>query len=91
MSEGTVLLDGDFVKVTAVPAEKFDVFVEEMNHGMRQWTDQAARGECPWVCSDCCCSDVKGMPDACFHGNAWCTRIIQRDKREAMKTGNEPS
>lgn len=86
----TVLADGEFVKVSVVPEKDFGKFVEGMNEGMRKWTDQAARGECPWICSDCCCSDVKGMPDACFHGHEECTRIIQRDKREAMKTGNEP-
>lgn len=48
-----------------------------------EWMMRAARGECEWICSDCCCSDPSGMPDQCFHGAAWCTEIIQRDKKAA--------
>ena len=66
-------------------------FVSEMDKATRDWTAKAARGECGWICSDCCMSDPQGMPDACFHKNERCTEIIQRDKRDAMRAGNEPS
>nr|WP_319527779.1 hypothetical protein [Pseudomonas laurentiana] len=79
------------VKVTSMPAKEFPAHLDGMNKAMRDWTDQAARGECGWTCSDCCCSDSKGMPDACWWGNQRCTEIIQRDKLRAMRAGNEPS
>ena len=47
-------------------------------------TEKAARGECAWICSDCCCSFDDGMPDVCVHGDARCTEIIQRDKAAAQ-------
>ena len=47
-------------------------------------TRKAARGECQWICSDCCCSFDDGMPDVCVHGYARCTEIIQRDKAIAQ-------
>lgn len=56
--------------------------VEAMNKSTREWTARAARGECAWVCSDCCQSDPKGMPDACLVDQDRCTEIIQRDKRD---------
>ena len=77
--------------VTAIPAEDFPEYLEGMNKAMREWTLQSARGERAWLCSDCCCSDPNGMPHECFHGHQGCTAIIQRDKRLAMKEGNEPS
>lgn len=86
----TTVHESEFLKVSVIPAHKLDAHIESMNTGIRVWTDQAARGECGWICSDCCCSDPKGMPDACFHGHQKCTEIIQRDKREAMQKGNEP-
>ncbi|AFO47270.1 MULTISPECIES: hypothetical protein [Pseudomonas] len=58
---------------------------------LRECTDQAARGECGWVCADCCMSDPGGMADECFHKNQQCTEIIKRDKLHAMREGNEPS
>jgi hypothetical protein len=64
-------------------AENLDVTLHEMNHIIQQWTLQAARGECSWICSDCCCTFPSGMPDACIHGHDACTKIIQRDKEEA--------
>lgn len=54
------------------------------------WTDQAARGECGWICSDCCIGFPEGMPDACAHGDERCTRIIERDKANA-KINPQPS
>ncbi|HHQ2808166.1 TPA: hypothetical protein ACXJW0_002049 [Pseudomonas aeruginosa] len=78
------------VTVTVMPASELPDHIEGMNSSMRQWTDSAARGECGWICSDCCCSDPKGMPDECFHGHASCTAIIKRDKMRAMFAGSEP-
>jgi hypothetical protein len=72
------------VKVSVVPAGKLGEHLEGMNIEMQAWTEQAARGECGWTCSDCCCSDSRGMPDACFHGHQRCTDIIARDKGRAM-------
>lgn len=54
--------------------------IEVMDKAMNDWTDKAARWECAWVCSDCCCSFPEGMPDECAHGHQKCTDIIQRDK-----------
>jgi len=79
------------IKVTMIEANKLDAHIEGMNKSMREWTADAARGECAWACSDCCCGDDKGMPEACFHGHEACTQIIQRDKHRAMSAGNEPS
>jgi hypothetical protein len=55
-----------------------------MDKAFQDWTTRAARGECGWICADCCVSFDKGMPDACVHGHQSCTNIIQRDKREAQ-------
>lgn len=79
------------VTVTVLPAHKLDEHIDQMNRATRAWTDSAARGECGWICADCCCSDPKGMPDQCFHGDERCTQIIRRDKLFAMREGNEPS
>lgn len=79
------------IKVTVLLARDLPAHIDGMNREMREWTDQAARGECAWMCADCCCSDSKGMPDECFHGHASCTAVIQRDKRQAMSQGIEPS
>lgn len=59
-----------------------------MDAAFRKWTDQAARGECAWVCADCCVTFPDGMPDECLHGLQGCTDIIKRDKADAKK---EPS
>lgn len=53
------------------------------------WTDRAARGEIPWICSDCLLTFNEGMPDECFHKQQRCTDIIARDKMRAMREGNE--
>jgi hypothetical protein len=81
----------DFVKITEMPASEFPAYLEVMNKEVREWTDRAARGECGWICSDCCCFDPKGTPDSCWWGNQQCTEIIKRDKLRAMREGNEPS
>ena len=52
-----------------------------------KWFDAAARGECGWICPDCCISAPKGMPDECMVGCQRCTEIIKRDKARA----NQPS
>lgn len=49
-----------------------------------EWTMRAARGECAWICSDCCMSFPGGMPDACGHDSQRCTDIIARDKADAL-------
>lgn len=79
------------IKITELPATELDAHISEMDKATRAWTDRAARGECGWVCSDCCYSFKEGMPDQCEHGNQWCTDIIKRDKLRAMRDGNEPS
>jgi len=71
-----------FIAVTE--KENLQDVVSEMDRVTREWTDRAARGECSWVCSDCCYTFKDGMPDACEHGNQWCTDIIIRDKMRVM-------
>lgn len=66
-------------------AKSIDEAFQVLNAHMIEYTHQAARGECGWICSDCCMSDPEGMPDECFHGHQGCTEIIQRDKREAKQ------
>ena len=56
-----------------------------MRAEMIDYTMKAARGECAWICSSCCGSDQRGMPDECFGGVQWCTDIITRDKLAARK------
>ena len=64
--------------------------LEALNKATQAWTLKAARGECSWVCSDCCSTFPSGMPDACDHGDERCTEIIQRDKKEAhSQTGGQ--
>ncbi len=60
-----------------------DQAIAAMDKATNYWTMQAARGECGWVCADCCCSFTEGMPDECAHGHQKCTDIIQRDKAQA--------
>ena len=79
------------VKISLIRQDQLEDHIEKMNQETRDWTAQAARGECGWICADCCCSDPKGMPDECFHGHQRCTEIIQRDKLQAMREGNELS
>jgi hypothetical protein len=57
--------------------------LERMDQITHAWTMKAARGECPWVCADCCVTFPQGMPDACAHGHQACTDIITRDKLNA--------
>lgn len=72
------------VGIFIVPADgNLDQTIAAMDKATSDWTMQAARGECGWVCSDCCCSFPEGMPDECAHGHQGCTDIIQRDKAAA--------
>lgn len=71
--------------VTMCSESELDSAIESMNVATRAWTLQAARGECGWVCADCCCSFPEGMPDECMHGDARCTSIILRDKELAKE------
>lgn len=77
------------IKITEIPASELDSHISSMDKATREWTNQAARGECGWICSDCCMSDPKGMPDACLCDDARCSEIIKRDKHLAMQAGNE--
>lgn len=63
----------------------FSKTLEAMDKATNEWTERAARGECGWICSDCCVSFPDGMPDACAHGVQRCTDIITRDKKHALK------
>lgn len=63
--------------------------LESMDRAFREYTTKAARGECSWVCADCCCTFHEGMPDACVHGHQSCTDIIVRDKAEAMSAAHQ--
>lgn len=65
--------------------DDIDKTIDELNKTTTEWTMQAARGECSWICADCSCSFPDGMPDECAHGHQRCTDIIKRDKALAMK------
>lgn len=54
--------------------------MKAMDKAMNDWADKAARGECAWICADCCSNFPDGMPDECAYGHQSCTDIIQRDK-----------
>lgn len=58
--------------------------IEEMNVATRAWELRAARGECGWICGDCCSSFPEGMPEACPHEDKRCTEILQRNKASAL-------
>jgi len=79
------------ITVTEMPADKLPEYISALDQATRDWTDRAARGECPWVCADCCYTFNEGMPDVCCHGVEQCTNIIKRDKLRAMREGSEPS
>lgn len=73
---------GIFVAVTKSDDE-LAAAISAMDKATQEWTMRAARGECAWVCADCCCTFNEGMPDACAHGHQSCTDIIKRDKEQA--------
>lgn len=69
----------------ALADESLDATIATMDKITQEWTMRAARGECPWVCSDCCMTFPSGMPDECAHGHQGCTDIIKRDKADAQR------
>ena len=73
------------IVVTNAEGAELDAVIARMNKVTHEWTMRAARGECGWICSDCCASFPDGMPDACEWGHQSCTDIIQRDKITARK------
>ena len=70
-------LPGIFVTTTG---SGFDSVIRGMDEATQEWERRAARGECGWICADCCVSFPEGMPDACEHGDKGCTSIIRRNK-----------
>lgn len=62
--------------------------ISAMDKHTREWELRAARGECAWVCADCCSTFPAGMPDACEHGDQRCTDIIKRDKNAARRAAS---
>lgn len=75
--------EGGVFTITSVPLNQVDAFFEQMNEKTRAWTARAARGECGWICADCCSTFPEGMPDQCVHGQQRCTDIIKRDKLQS--------
>jgi hypothetical protein len=67
--------------VVGAPTE---ALIDHMNKVTNEWTLRAARGECGWICADCCQSFPNGMPDECCCGHQSCTDIIARDKKAAV-------
>jgi hypothetical protein len=59
-------------------------FMDSLNKQTREYELRAARGECAWICPNCCMSFPNGMPDECGYGNTECTELNARDKREAL-------
>lgn len=75
------------VFITTATGKALENQISLMGKLTNEWTMRAARGECAWICSDCCMSFPDGMPDACAHDNQQCTNIIARDKDAARKQG----
>ena len=71
--------------ITITLTDNLEEHLKKMDTETNAWTMRAARGECGWICSDCCTSYPAGMPDACDHGVEWCTSIIKRDKEHAHR------
>jgi len=70
-------------------ADTLDAFINEIDSRTRDRTMRAARGECSWVCADCCAGFSNGMPDECAYGHQGCTETIRRDKADAKKAKRE--
>lgn len=68
------------VFITTATGDELKHFMSALDKATNEWTARAAKGECGWVCADCCVTFPEGMPDECTHGLEWCTRIIRRDK-----------
>ena len=58
--------------------------ISNMDIATRAWESRAARGECAWICADCCVTFPDGMPDECEWGHSSCTEIIVHDKIQAI-------
>ncbi|WP_322997903.1 hypothetical protein [Castellaniella sp.] len=58
-----------------------------LDRATHDWEMRAARGECAWICADCCMGFPDGMPTECPHGHQSCTDIINRDKELAQEQG----
>ena len=71
--------------ITDMNSPDFGKTLEALDAATNEWTQRAARGECGWVCSDCCDSFPDGMPDTCAHDLKGCTDIIKRDKKYALE------
>lgn len=78
-------MEGIFI--TTATGKALEDQISLMDKLTNDWTMRAARGECSWICADCCCTFPDGMPDACEHGHQGCTDIITRDKADARKQG----
>lgn len=61
--------------------------LEQLDEATNAWFMAAARGECGWICPDCCMSDPKGMPTVCLCNPDMesCNKILARDHAEARK------
>ena len=75
-------MEGIFI--TTATGKALEDQISLMDKLTNEWTMRAARGECAWICSDCCMSFLGGMPDACGHDSQRCTDIIARDKADAL-------
>ncbi|GMG89624.1 hypothetical protein Cmtc_18950 [Cupriavidus sp. TKC] len=75
--------EAKFPGIAVVVGEPSTEVMEYMDALFVNYTMRAARGECGWICADCCCSFSDGMPDECAHGHQRCTDIIKRDKSDA--------
>jgi len=62
-----------------------DAVFAEMNKLTNEWDTKAAKGECGWICSDCCQSFPAGMPDACCCGYESCTKWFTEFKQQVNK------
>lgn len=71
--------------ITIIEGQPSAEVFASMDAMTNDWTMRAARGECGWICADCCQSFPKGMPDQCDCGHQSCTDIITRDKAEAQR------
>ena len=82
------------VFITTATGKAIEDQISLMDKRTIEWTMRAARGECAWICSDCCMKFPDGMPGACEYGHQGCTDIITRDKADARSpqktTSNAP-
>lgn len=56
--------------------------IDDLNKTTREWEVRASKGECAWICSDCCVTFPDGMPKKCEHGHEGCTKIIESFRDE---------